>query len=251
MRLEGQAAFVTGGGSGLGAAVCRRFAREGARVAVVDRDPALAAAIADEIGGLAIEADVADAAQMEQAFAAATSLGPLRACVACAGVGPSRKILSRERKPMPLSDFQRVIDINLNGTFNTLRLGAAAMADLEAMEDGERGVVVMTASIAGHEGQVGQAAYAASKAGVMGLALPAARELARHGIRVAAVAPGVFSTPMFETVEPAMRQSIVNGIPWPKRGGDPEEFADMVAFIVANRIVNGTTFRLDGAVRLA
>lgn len=251
MRLEGQAALVTGGGSGLGAAVCRRFAREGARVAVVDRDGSLARGVADEIGGLAFEADVTDAAGMEDAFAAAGSLGPLRACVACAGIGPSKKIVSRELDAMPLADFQRVVDVNLNGTFNVLRLGAAAMARLDPADGGERGVVVMTASIAGYEGQVGQAAYAASKAGVMGLALPASRELSRHGIRVAAVAPGVFSTPMFQTVEPAMRRSIEDGIPWPKRGGEPEEFADMVAFIVANRIVNGTTFRLDGALRLA
>ena len=251
MRLDGQLALVTGGGSGLGAAVAHRLAREGAKVAVLDRDSDSAHSVADEIGGLALTADVANAEEMEAAFSMAVAAGPLRVCVACAGLGPSRKILSREKVPMALDDFRRVIDVNLNGTFNTLRLGAAAMAALDPMQDGERGVVVMTSSIAGYEGQIGQAAYAASKAGVMGLALPAARELSRHGIRVAAVAPGVFSTPMFETVEPAMRRSITDGIPFPKRGGYPNEFADMVAFIVANPVVNGTTFRLDGAVRLA
>lgn len=251
MRLDGQLALVTGGGSGLGAAVAHRLAREGAKVAVLDRDSDSAHSVADEIGGLALTADVANAEEMEAAFSKAVAAGPLRVCVACAGLGPSRKILSRDKVPMALDDFRRVIDVNLNGTFNTLRLGAAAMAALDPMQDGERGVVVMTSSIAGYEGQIGQAAYAASKAGVMGLALPAARELSRHGIRVAAVAPGVFSTPMFETVEPAMRRSITDGIPFPKRGGYPNEFADMVAFIVANPVVNGTTFRLDGAVRLA
>lgn len=251
MQDEAYSALVTGGGSGLGEAVCRRLARDGARVIVVDRDAGLAGKVAAEIGGVAVEADVSDADEMEKAFSVAATLGPLRACIACAGIGPSQKIVSREANPMELDDFRRVIDVNLNGTFNMLRLGAAAMAKLEPGKDGERGVIVMTASIAGYEGQIGQAAYAASKAGVMGLALPAARELSRHGIRVAAIAPGVFSTPMFQTVEPAMRASIENGIPWPKRGGEPEEFADMVAFILANRIVNGTTFRLDGALRLA
>jgi NAD(P)-dependent dehydrogenase (short-subunit alcohol dehydrogenase family) len=252
MNCKGQAAVVTGAGSGLGEAVARRLAADGARVAVMDRDAAAAGRVAAEIGGIAIACDVTDAAGMEAGFAQARAAhGPARICVACAGVGPSRKILSREGDPMPLAAFDSVLAVNLSGTFNTLRLAAAEMAQAEALEGGERGVIVTTASVAGHEGQIGQAAYAASKAGVMGLTLPAARELARHGIRVACIAPGVFGTPMFYTVEPEWRKSITDGVPFPKREGSPAEFADMVAFIVGNQMVNGTTFRLDGAVRLA
>jgi NAD(P)-dependent dehydrogenase (short-subunit alcohol dehydrogenase family) len=246
------AAVVTGAGSGLGEAVARRLAADGARVAVMDRDAAAAQRVASDIGGIAIACDVTDAAGMEAGFAQARAAhGSARICVVCAGVGPSRKILSRDGDPMPLEAFDSVLSVNLSGTFNTLRLASAEMAKADALEGGERGVIVTTASVAGYEGQVGQAAYAASKAGVMGLTLPASRELARHGIRVACIAPGVFGTPMFYTVEPEWRKSITDGVPFPKREGQPAEFADMVAFIIGNQMVNGTTFRLDGAVRLA
>ena len=252
MKSAGMAAVVTGAGSGLGEAVARRLAADGARVAVMDRDAAAAQRVASDIGGIAIACDVTDAAGMEAGFAQARAAhGSVRICVACAGVGPSRKILSRDGDPMPLEAFDSVLSVNLSGTFNTLRLASAEMAKADALEGGERGVIVTTASVAGYEGQVGQAAYAASKAGVMGLTLPASRELARHGIRVACIAPGVFGTPMFYTVEPEWRKSITDGVPFPKREGQPAEFADMVAFIIGNQMVNGTTFRLDGAVRLA
>lgn len=252
MKLDGTAALVTGGGSGLGEATATCLAAAGARVTVVDLSEAAAIAVADKIGGLGVAADVADTAALEAAFDVAENAhGPLRICVACAGIGPSQKIISRDNEPQPLQNFSKVIDVNLIGTFNAMRLAAASMAKGEPDADGGRGTIVTTASIAGYEGQVGQAAYAASKAGVIGLTLPAARELARYGIRVVSIAPGVFGTPMFDTVAPEWQKSITDGVPFPKRAGDPDEFARLVETIVTNPMINGTTIRIDGAVRLA
>lgn len=249
MDIRDQAAVVTGAASGLGQAVARRLAAAGARVACVDL--ALAEALAEVIGGVALAADVADAVALETAFAAARDRhGPCRILVCCAGIGPSARILDRDGRPQPLDQFERVLRVNLLGTFNALRLAAAEMAALPALSGGERGIAVTTASIAAFEGQVGQAAYAASKGGVAALTLPAARELARHGIRVCSVAPGVFGTPMFETVKPEWREAIVGGIPFPKRAGDPDEFARLVQFLVENPMANGDVWRLDGAARL-
>jgi NAD(P)-dependent dehydrogenase (short-subunit alcohol dehydrogenase family) len=250
MRLDGQAAIVTGGGSGLGAATTERLARAGCRVAVLDINRTAAEASGHRVGGVGIACDVADAASAEAAVAKARSAhGPARLLVNCAGIGTAGRIVGREG-PMQLAAFERVIRINLIGSFNLLRLAAADMSALDPLEDGERGVIVCTASIAAYDGQVGQAAYAASKAGVVGLTLPAARELARVGVRVVAIAPGLFRTPMVEGLPPELQKSLGEGIPFPQRLGEPEEFAALVEHIATNTFINGETIRLDGALRM-
>ena len=250
MRLDGQAAIVTGGGSGLGAATAERLARAGSRVAVLDINQAAAEASAQPIGGIGIACDVADAASAEAAVIKAREAhGPARLLVNCAGVGTAGRIVSRDG-PMRLAAFERVIRVNLIGSFNLLRLAAADMSALDPLEDGERGVIVNTASIAAYDGQVGQAAYAASKAGVVGLTLPAARELARVGVRVVAIAPGLFRTPMVEGLPHELQKSLAEGIPFPQRLGEPEEFAALVEHIATNTFINGETIRLDGALRM-
>jgi NAD(P)-dependent dehydrogenase (short-subunit alcohol dehydrogenase family) len=223
----------------------------GARVAVLDRDEAAARRVAGAIGGLALACDVADATQAEAAVAAAAQAhGPARLLVNCAGIGPAARIVGRDG-PMPLEAFAQVVRVNLIGTFNLLRLAAAAMAGLDLLSGGERGVIVNTASIAAYEGQIGQSAYAASKAGVVGLTLPAARELARYGIRVVTIAPGLFATPMLATLPEEMRAGLAASVPYPPRLGDPAEFAALVLHIAANPMLNGATIRLDGALRMA
>jgi NAD(P)-dependent dehydrogenase (short-subunit alcohol dehydrogenase family) len=251
MRLDGQAAIVTGGASGLGAATAQRLARAGCRVAVLDVNAAAAEASARHIGGIGIACDVADAASAETAVAKARDLhGPARLLVNCAGVGTAGRIVARDGA-MPLAAFERVIRINLIGSFNLLRLAAADMTALEPLEEGERGIIVNTASIAAYEGQVGQAAYAASKAGVIGMTLPAARELARAGVRVVTIAPGLFHTPMVEGLPPEVQQGLAQSIPFPQRLGAPDEYAALVEHIATNRFINGETIRLDGALRMA
>ena len=251
MELAGQAAVVTGGGSGLGAATAALLAGTGCRVAVLDINREAAAACAARIGGLGLACDVADAASAEAALAAARAAhGVERVLVNCAGVGTAGRIVGRDG-PLKLEAFERVIRVNLIGTFNMLRLSAAAMSNLERLTDGERGVIVNTASIAAYEGQVGQAAYAASKGGVVSLTLPAARELARAGVRVVTIAPGLFETPMVEGLPPEIQQSLAASVPYPPRLGQPEEFAALVGHIVANRFLNGEVIRLDGALRMA
>jgi NAD(P)-dependent dehydrogenase (short-subunit alcohol dehydrogenase family) len=250
MHLDGQAAIVTGGGSGLGAATAEDLAHGGCRVAVLDINEAAAEASAHRIGGIGIACDVADAASAEAAMLRAREVhGPARVLVNCAGVGTAGRILGRDG-PMRLSAFERVIGINLIGAFNLLRLAAADMSGLDPLDDGERGVIVNTASIAAYEGQVGQAAYAASKAGVVGMTLPAARELARFGIRVVTIAPGLFHTPMVEGLPAEVQQSLAAGVPFPSRLGMPQEYAALVAHIISNRFINGETIRLDGALRM-
>jgi NAD(P)-dependent dehydrogenase (short-subunit alcohol dehydrogenase family) len=250
MRLDGQAAIVTGGGSGLGAATAERLAGAGCRVAVLDINQAAAEASARRIGGIGIACDVADAASAEAAVAKARDAhGPARLLVNCAGVGTAGRIVGRDG-PMQLAAFERVIRVNLIGSFNLLRLAAADMSTLDPLEDGERGVIVNTASIAAYDGQVGQAAYAASKAGVVGLTLPAARELARVGVRVVAIAPGLFRTPMVEGLPQELQKSLGEGIPFPQRLGEPNEFAALVEHIATNTFINGETIRLDGALRM-
>jgi NAD(P)-dependent dehydrogenase (short-subunit alcohol dehydrogenase family) len=250
MRLNGQAAIVTGGGSGLGAATARRLASAGCRVTVLDINQPMVEASAQSIGGIGIVCDVADAASAEGAVVKAREThGPARLLVNCAGVGTAGRIVGRDG-PMPLAAFERVIRINLIGSFNLLRLAAADMAKLDTLDEGERGVIINTASIAAYEGQVGQAAYAASKAGVVGMTLPAARELARSGVRVVTIAPGLFHTPMVEGLPVEVQQSLAEGIPFPQRLGMPEEYAALVEHIVTNRFINGETIRLDGALRM-
>lgn len=251
MNLAGQAAVVTGGGSGLGAATAAMLARAGCRVAVLDINRDSAVASAARIGGLGLACDVADAASAEAALAEARAKhGVERALVNCAGVGTAGRIVGRDG-PLKLEAFERVIRVNLIGTFNMLRLAAAAMSALEPLADGERGVIVNTASIAAYEGQVGQAAYAASKGGVASMTLPAARELARAGVRVVTIAPGLFETPMVAGLPAEIQQSLAASVPYPPRLGQPEEFAALVGHIMANRFLNGEVIRLDGALRMA
>jgi NAD(P)-dependent dehydrogenase (short-subunit alcohol dehydrogenase family) len=250
MRLDGQAAIVTGGASGLGSATAERLARAGCRVAVLDINQAAAEASAQRIGGVGIACDVADAASTEAAVAKARAAhGPARLLVNCAGVGTAGRIVGRDG-PLQLAAFERVIRINLIGSFNLLRLAAADMSALDPLEDGERGVIINTASIAAYEGQVGQAAYAASKAGVIGMTLPAARELARVGVRVVSIAPGLFRTPMLEGLPAELQQGLAEGVPFPQRLGEPDEYAALVEHIATNRFLNGETIRLDGALRM-
>ncbi|HET6469472.1 MAG TPA: SDR family NAD(P)-dependent oxidoreductase [Geminicoccaceae bacterium] len=251
MDVQGAAAIVTGAGSGLGEATAKALAAAGARVGTVDLDGAAARRVAEEIGGAAEAFDVADAAAAEAGVARLVeALGAPRLVVSCAGIAPAAKIVGRDG-PMPLDAFERVVRVNLLGTFNMLRLAAARMAALEPDADGERGVIVNTASVAAFEGQIGQTAYAASKGGVASLTLPAARELAAHGIRVVAIAPGLFGTPLLLNMPQGVQDSLAATVPFPHRFGRPEEFAGLALHIVRNPMLNGAVLRLDGALRMA
>jgi NAD(P)-dependent dehydrogenase (short-subunit alcohol dehydrogenase family) len=251
MDIKGQAAIVTGGASGLGAATARALAAAGAKVALFDINEKAAADVAAEIGGVAFKCDVADASSGADAIkAAADKHGPARILINCAGVGPAKRIVGRDG-PMPLEDYERVIRINLIGTFNMLRLAAAAMQSLAPFADGERGVIISTASVAAFEGQIGQAAYSSSKGGVAALTIPAAREFAQFGVRVMAIAPGIFGTPMLRALPQETQDSLGASVPFPKRLGEPREFAALVIHIVRNGYLNGEVIRLDGAIRLA
>jgi NAD(P)-dependent dehydrogenase (short-subunit alcohol dehydrogenase family) len=250
MQLRGHAALVTGAASGLGAATARTLADAGAKVALLDINEDAAAALAREIGGLAVRCDVADAASAEAAVAeAARAHGAARLLVNCAGIGPAERIVGRSG-PMALDAFRRVIEINLIGSFNLMRLAAAGMLALDALEDGERGVIISTASVAAYEGQIGQAAYSASKGGIVALTLPAAREFARSGIRVNAIAPGLFATPLLLGMPQNVQDSLAQSVPFPSRFGKPEEYAALVLHVVANPMLNGEVIRLDGALRM-
>jgi NAD(P)-dependent dehydrogenase (short-subunit alcohol dehydrogenase family) len=250
MEVKGQAALVTGAGSGIGAETARALARAGAKVAVLDLNRAAADAVAKEVGGIALECDVSNAKSGEAAVAAARARhGPARILVNVAGILIPGRIVGRDG-PLALDKFAKVIEVNLIGTFNMMRLAAADMAGLEPLADGERGVVVNTSSVAAYEGQVGQAAYAASKAGIVGLTLPAARDLARHGIRVMTIAPGLIATPMMLTLPPDVQKSLTDQVPFPSRLGRAEEFSRLVLHIIGNAMLNGETVRLDGALRM-
>ena len=251
MHPKGHAALVTGGGSGLGRATAERLAALGAKVAILDINGDAARAAADAIGGLAIECDVTSAEATADAIAQARArLGTARILVNCAGVGPARRIVGRDG-PQPLDEFAKVIAVNLIGTFNAMRLAAADMQALAPLEDGERGIIIATASVAAYDGQIGQAAYAASKGGVVSLILPAAREFAQFGIRVNGIAPGVFATPMVAGMPEQVQDSLIAAIPFPKMLGRPEQFADLALHLVANGYLNGEVIRLDGAIRMA
>ncbi len=251
MEMRGLAAIVTGGASGLGAAAARGLAHAGARVTVLDLNLDLAGQVAQDIGGKAIACDVSDAKAAEAALAQARDAhGPIRVLVNCAGVGGAKRIVGKDG-PMPLADFERTIRINLVGTFNMLRLAASEMSKLDPREDGERGVIIATASIAAYDGQIGQAAYAASKGGIVALTLPAARELGQFGIRVVTIAPGLFLTPLMAELPPEVQQALGASVPFPKRLGHPAEFAKLVRAIVDNPMLNGEVIRLDGALRMA
>jgi NAD(P)-dependent dehydrogenase (short-subunit alcohol dehydrogenase family) len=251
MKLEGQAALVTGGASGLGAETARHLANAGAKVTVLDVNLELAEQVALEIGGLALHCDVSSASSAENAIAQARDAhGAARVLVNCAGVGTASRIVGRDG-PMSLEAFSKVVNINLIGTFNLMRLAASEISKLEALEDGERGVIVSTASVAAFDGQIGQAAYAASKGGIAALTLPAAREFAQFGIRVMTIAPGLFQTPLLAGLPAEAQASLAASIPFPKRLGNANEFAALVLHIISNPFLNGEVIRLDGALRMA
>jgi NAD(P)-dependent dehydrogenase (short-subunit alcohol dehydrogenase family) len=254
MKMEGQAALVTGGGSGLGEAVARELARLGAKVAVLDVNADGAARVADAIGGLACRCDITDSASVTAALDAAEAAhGPARIVMNIAGIGTAKRVVQKDGSPAPLEDFERVVRINLIGTYNVIRLAAARIVKLDAVAgtDGERGVVVNTASVAAFDGQVGQEAYSASKGGIVGMTLPLARDLAQFGVRVCTIAPGLFATPLMKQLPDEVQASLAASIPFPKRLGQPEEFAALAAHIVANGHLNGEVIRLDGALRMA
>jgi NAD(P)-dependent dehydrogenase (short-subunit alcohol dehydrogenase family) len=243
VEVEGRTFFVTGGGSGLGAATAALLARDGANVLVADLQPGET--------GYFVETDVLDETSVRRAVETAVDeLGGLHGVVNCAGIGGAGLVVDKQGEPLPLDAFRRVVEINLVGTFNVIRLAAAAMIGNEPTPDGERGVIVNTASNAAYDGQVGQAAYAASKGGVVSLTLPIARELARHGIRVMTIAPGPADTPMLALLRADVRQSLEAQVPFPSRLGRPEEYAALVKHIVENAYLNGEVIRLDGALRM-
>ncbi|MFN3460163.1 MAG: SDR family NAD(P)-dependent oxidoreductase [Oceanibaculum sp.] len=251
MHPKGHVALVTGGGSGLGAATARLLAKEGAKVAVLDVNAESAAKVAAEIGGIGIGCDVSSAEAGEKAVAEVVAkLGAPRIVVNCAGIVRGARIVGKDG-PSDLDTFRKVIEVNLIGTYNIIRLTAAEMGKLEPLADGERGVITMTSSVAAYDGQIGQAAYSASKGGIAGLVLPAARDLARSGIRVMAIAPGLFQTPMMASLPAEVQDSLGKSTPFPQRLGTAEEYADLVLAICNNIMLNGETIRLDGAVRLA
>jgi NAD(P)-dependent dehydrogenase (short-subunit alcohol dehydrogenase family) len=251
MHPSGYAALVTGGGSGLGRATAAKLAALGAKVAILDINVEAAAEVATKIAGIAIACDVVDADQTAAAIAQARdTFGPARILINCAGIAPARRVVGRDG-PMPLDDFVRVINVNLIGTFNAIRLAAHAMSTLDPLEDGERGVIVSTASVAAYDGQIGQAAYSASKGGVVSMMLPIAREFSQFGIRLCAIAPGIFNTPMVSGMSEEVQQSLAASIPFPKALGRPEQYADLALHIIENRYLNGEVIRLDGGVRLA
>ena len=249
MLISDTSAIVTGGASGLGGATAKALADQGARVFAVDLPVAIDKA--PEVAGVTyVGADVTEPDQVQAAVDAAAAHGPLRTVVNCAGIGPSARILSK-KGPHDLALFRRVVEINLIGTFNVVTLAAQEIAKTDADEHGQRGVVINTASIAAFDGQIGQVAYAASKGGVVGMNLPAARDLSSSGIRVCTIAPGIIDTPMLATVSDEFRASLAAGIPFPKRLGTPEEYANLALSIIAQDYLNGEVIRLDGALRMA
>ncbi|KQV85587.1 SDR family NAD(P)-dependent oxidoreductase [Rhizobacter sp. Root1221] len=255
MNISGQTALVTGAGSGLGEAVARALAAQGARVALLDINEAGAQRVAADIGAdraLALRCDITDAASVTAALDAASAAhGPARILMNIAGIGGAKRIVQRDGSPAPLEDFERVVRINLIGTYNVTRLAASRMVALAPLADGERGVIVNTASVAAFDGQVGQEAYSASKSGIVGMTLPLARDLAQFGVRVCTIAPGLFATPLMKELPEEVQQSLAASIPFPKRLGLPEEFAALAAHIVNNGHLNGEVIRLDGALRMA
>lgn len=252
MDINGAGAIVTGGASGLGGATAARLAAAGAKVAIFDLNEEAGEAHAGAIGGRFFKVDVADEAQVAAALAQAEAAhGTGRILVNCAGVAPAAKVIDRDGGPASLGAFAKVVSINLVGTFNVLSQFAASLHGADLWDAEERGVIVNTASVAAFEGQIGQAAYAASKGGVVGLTLPVARELARHSIRVMAIAPGLFLTPMMASFPQEVQDSLGRQVPFPPRLGKPEEYAELVAAIVANPMLNGEVIRLDGAIRMA
>jgi len=252
MKINGQAALVTGGASGLGEATARELARLGARVAVLDVNLALAEKVAVDIGGVACPCDITSPDSVAAALEKATAAhGPARILMNIAGIGSAKRVVGKDGQAAPLEDFAKVINVNLIGSYNMSRLFAADCVKLDPLEDGERGVMMFTASVAAFDGQVGQQAYSASKGGLVGMTLPMARDLAQHGIRVCTIAPGLFATPLMKQLPEPVQQSLAASIPFPPRLGKPEEFAQLACHIVTNTHLNGEVIRLDGALRMA
>lgn len=250
MQIDGMAAIVTGGASGLGGATAVALAEAGAKVAIIDVNAAAAEKAASRIGGLGLACDVRDGPAMEAALAAARKAhGAARILVNCAGIGTPGRAVGRDG-PLALEKFESVIAVNLTGTFNAARLAAFGMQSLDPLAEGERGVIINTASVAAYEGQVGQPAYAASKGGIVALTLPLAREFAQFGIRVMTIAPGIFETPMLAGLPEEVREALAADVPFPRRLGQPEDYARLALHIVESPMMNGETIRLDGAIRL-
>ncbi len=251
MDARGSAAIITGGASGLGGATAMRLAKAGAKVTIFDLNADLGQALAKEIGGHFVKVNVVDEAAVDAALAEAEGLhGKARICVNCAGIGPPAKVIARDGSPLPLADFNKIIQVNLLGTFNVLSKFAARLHTADPIGE-ERGVIVNTASVAAFDGQIGQPAYAASKGGIVGMTLPIARELARFGIRIVTIAPGLFLTPLMGSLPKEAQDSLGAQVPFPSRLGHPDEYAMMVEAIVANPMLNGETIRLDGAIRMS
>jgi NAD(P)-dependent dehydrogenase (short-subunit alcohol dehydrogenase family) len=252
MRINGSAAVVSGGASGLGEATVRRLVAAGAEVTICDFNADKGETLAKELGGSTkfVKCDVTDAEQVAEAVAAAAEGAPLRINVNCAGTGDALRTIGRDGTPHDLNRFMRVISINLVGTFNTLRYSASVMSRNEPLEDGERGVIVNTASVAAFEGQIGQLAYSASKGAIVGMTLPAARDLSAAGIRVNTIAPGLMDTPLLGLLPDEAKQALGSGVLFPKRLGDPDNFADLALHIIENSYLNGETIRLDGGLRM-
>lgn len=252
MNILGQAALVTGAASGLGEATARELARLGAKVAVLDVNMALAEKVAAEINGIACQCDITNPESVSAAIEkAAAAHGPARILMNVAGIGGAKRVVQKDGSAAPLDAFAKVIAVNLIGSYNMTRLFAAACAKLDTLEDGARGVILFTASVAAFDGQVGQQAYSASKGGLVGMTLPMARDLAQYGIRVCTVAPGLFATPLMQELPEAVQASLAASIPFPSRLGKPSEFAELAAHIVTNGHLNGEVIRLDGALRMA
>jgi NAD(P)-dependent dehydrogenase (short-subunit alcohol dehydrogenase family) len=254
MEIKGLGVLVTGGGSGLGEATSRMFAAKGAHVAILDLAKSNGVAIAKELGGKAFfaETDVTNSTQVQAAVdTAVTAFGAIHVVVNCAGIGTAGKVLGKDNVPLELESFRRVVEINLIGTFNVIRLAAAKLVKNEPNNEGERGVIINTASVAAFDGQIGQPAYSASKGGVVAMTLPIARELARDGVRCVTIAPGIFETPMLMGLPESARKSLGASVPFPARLGRPDEYASLACYIVEMAMLNGETIRLDGAIRMA
>lgn len=252
LDVNGASAIVTGGASGLGAATARLLSKKGAKVVVADLNDDNGNAVAGEIGGTYCKTDVSDTDQVQAAVDAASGMGPLRVLINCAGLGSAQRTVSRDGTPFDLNNFEFVIKVNLIGTFNCIRLAASAMSKVEALEGGERGAIVNTASVAAFDGQIGQAAYSASKGGVVGLTLPVARDLAAIGVRVNTIAPGLIDTPIYGTGEAseAFKANLGRNVLFPNRLGTAEEFATLAVELVTNSYMNAETIRVDGGIRM-
>jgi len=251
METKNTTAIVSGGASGMGAATARLLSKSGVKVAIFDKNMSEAEKIATDINGIAVNCDVTSEESVIEAIKTAEAKqGPARICVNCAGIIKSKR-MNGQQGPMPLDEFRQVIEVNLIGTFNLMRIAAASMIPLPPLgESNERGVIINTASVAAYEGQIGQTAYSASKGGIVGLTLPAARELAQFGIRVMTIAPGLVDTPMFDKLTPEARAALVSSVPFPKRLAYPTEYAQLVLHIIENTMLNGEVIRLDGALRM-